>query len=214
MKKILGALGVVVLILAIILVVISVDFGTKVPEEESEVEIEKTLTIIAKIEEITPLENRIELLLKEENTDYEIRLNSYEDSFIVEATSGAKLEIADLKVGDLVHTYYGPNITRSMPPIGKALAIVGRIQEEETVAKYMQASSITQDENGNIKVLSENEDKIITIPKDAVIYTLKTGESLKTSDIRVGTKMLVWYDIMALSYPAQAGTAKVVILEK
>jgi len=135
----------------------------------------------------------------------EIVLNVGRDTHLVSGKSGWKLKMKHFAVGDKVDAYYRPEVTRSLPPQGNALAIVKKKDGEKTVnARYIKAGEVTFDESGAI-VLNSNGDLLIRIDK-------KAFRGVK--EICAGDDLLVWYEIVALSMPGKATAQKAKLLEK
>ena len=106
-----------------------------------------------------------------------------------------------LHVGDELTAYYSPVMTRSLPPQSKAYALVMGNGEHDAI--YMHVGEIEQTKNG-VRILSSNNDVYVTIPK--------TVED-DADKLKKGDKILVWYDFMALSMPAQATAIKAEFLD-
>lgn len=133
----------------------------------------------------------------------DIVLNISAATQIVNAEDGTQVAFTALKKGESVVAYYGPGVSKSMPPQGNAFALVVGTPSYGSAGIYMKAGNIERQDDDRIKVLSSNGDRVITITSD-VFPNLNS--------IREGSELLVWYDMMTMSLPGQAGATKAVLL--
>lgn len=131
----------------------------------------------------------------------EVVLSVDETAYLVDGQDGEAVDFAALQTGDKVTAYYGPRLTRSIPPQGSAIALVRG--ERDGAALYMQAEEVTALPGGGVRVLCSNRDRLVTILPEVFP---------QADQIRKGTEMLVWYDFMTLSLPGQATAKKARIL--
>ena len=115
-------------------------------------------------------------------------------------SNGKALNFDKLKKGDEVTAYYSPVMTRSLPPQSNGFAIVVGDGEHDGI--YTKVAEVSRTEDGT-KILSVNGDIIVTIP-DSV--------NAEAKDLKPGSRVLVWYDFVALSMPGQATATKAVVL--
>lgn len=120
---------------------------------------------------------------------------------VLNGKNGNNFDIDKLKVGDELTAYYSPIMTRSIPPRTNAFALVVGDGQHDGI--YTKIGLVEATENGK-RILNSNGDLYITIP-DSI--------SKNAQDLKPGKKMLVWYDMVALSMPGQTTATKVVILK-
>lgn len=120
---------------------------------------------------------------------------------ILNGKNGEDVDLNRLHVGDELTAYYSPISTRSFPPQSKAYALVMGNGEHDAI--YMHVDEIEKVKNG-VRILNSNKDVYVTIPN--------TVED-DADKLQKGDKILVWYDFMALSMPAQATATKAKILD-
>ncbi len=150
--------------------------------------------------EITAIgENRVTITGK--GSLEKIVLHIQSDTAIRDGADGKKIQFSELKKGDKVTAYYGPRLMKSLPPQGFALAL---ITGDGGSGKYLQVAAVEAGNDGSVRVLSSNKDQLITIRPD--IFDA-------IADIRAGAELLVWYDVMTMSMPGQAGATKVIALQ-
>lgn len=133
----------------------------------------------------------------------EIVLNIQDSTYILNAQDGIQLSFKDLKKGDTITAYYGPRVTKSIPPQGSAIALIVGTPKTGSAGMYMKVAKVEENKDGSIKVLCTNSDRLVTIRPD--IFT-------QTTDIKEGSELIVWYEMMTMSMPAQATATKVVLL--
>lgn len=123
------------------------------------------------------------------------------DTEILNGKNGEDVALSRLHVGDELTAYYSPVMTRSLPPQSKAYALVMGNGEHDAI--YMHVGEVEQTKNG-VRILNSNNDVYVTIPE-----TIEDD----ADKLQKGDKVLVWYDFMALSMPAQATATKAKILD-
>lgn len=144
----------------------------------------------AKIEKIE--NSNIKILTEVDNISLSLKLNK--NSIIIDNNTGKTSE--SLAVGDRIYVYYNDS---------NVVAIVTNIKEDATPAHLHTVENISYID-GNMRIGVGNGSLYITISKDA------TYNSGAASDIKVGTRLFAWYDVMLLSYPGFTGTDKVSVL--
>ncbi|TWH51956.1 stalk domain-containing protein [Sporomusa sp. KB1] len=133
----------------------------------------------------------------------DIVLNSNDTTNIVSAENGTPIEFQDLKPGDAVTAYYGPMVTKSMPPQGNAIALIVGTPAKGSAGMYMKVANVKENQDGSVQVLCTNGDRLVTISPDVFE---------QTTAIKEGSELVVWYDVMTMSMPGQAKATKVVLL--
>lgn len=125
------------------------------------------------------------------------------DTYMVDGKSGRLRLPMALKVGQRVTAYYSANMTRSLPPQSHAMAIVIGAPAEGSAAYFEVAQAALNADGSYVTLLNANNDLIATVDAAACSDFAK---------IKRGDKLLVWYDVMTMSLPAQTNASKVVLL--
>ena len=125
------------------------------------------------------------------------------DTYVVEGKSGRLRLPMALKVGQRVTAYYSANMTRSLPPQSHAMAIVIGAPAEGSAAYFEVSQAALSADGSYVTLLNANNDLIATVDAAACSDFAK---------IKRGDKLLVWYDVMTMSLPAQTNASKVVLL--
>lgn len=150
-------------------------------------------------------------ILVKTTDEQEIQLNLSADTLIVNNETGAAAALSDIKEGDKIYAYYSKAMTRSLPPQSACeLILVG--VGENTPASLHEVGTVSINEEGMTEVLTADGSMIIRMDDKTTYAPYKTKNIVTKADLTEGTRFLAWYDIVAMSYPGQAYTQKVVIL--
>lgn len=156
--------------------------------------------VLVTIGEITEVyEDKIEVV--GEGSFDKVILNIEDTTYLLNGEEGTYITKEDLKVGQKVTAYYSSKTTRSIPPQSNAFAIlVGEGLENGIFIKVD-----TVDKKDGVTVLNIDQDQYVSFPK---------GSSAYINDIKSGSDILTWYNVVAMSYPAQATSNEVILLTK
>lgn len=150
-------------------------------------------------------------ILVKTTDEQEIQLNLGADTLIVNNETGAAAALSDIKEGDKIYAYYSKAMTRSLPPQSACeLILVG--VGENTPASLHEVGTVSTNEEGMTEVLTVDGSMIIRMDDKTTYAPYKTKNIVTKADLTEGTRFLAWYDIVAMSYPGQAYTQKVVLL--
>lgn len=198
MKKILSAMLIVTMILSMSIVFAyeTANVSAKAVSERAENNIIYTTGVIKEL-------NKGQVRVAGEGAQREIILNIQDDTYILDAQHGTPILVKNLKKGNEIVAYYGPAVTKSIPPQGKAIALIVGTPKAGSAGMYMKVAKVQDESDGSIKVLDVNTDRLVTI---------KPGVFAHNTDITTGSDLVVWYDKMTMSLPAQAIATKVVLL--
>lgn len=133
-----------------------------------------------------------------------------EDTAIVDAVTGEAKTFADLKVGEPLYAYVSPAMTRSLPPQSVAELIICNIPADIGAPTYAQVEYVTAREDGGVSVLVSGA-MILHLNAETELLTYGGGAAPTLDDIKPGMMVLSWYQIVALSYPGQAGPSRVMV---
>lgn len=150
-------------------------------------------------------------ILVKTTDEQDIQLNLSADTLIVNNETGAAAALSDIKEGDKIYAYYSKAMTLSLPPQSACeLILVG--VGENTPASLHEVGTVSTNEEGMTEVLTADGSMIIRMDDKTTYAPYKTKNIVTKADLTEGTRFLAWYDIVAMSYPGQAYTQKVVIL--
>lgn len=166
-------------------------------------------TIIGETDGMIEVQNH----LNEEDT---VLLHVSDDVFVVDAVTGQPATLQDRET-DRVAVFYGPAATMSLPPQSKAVAIAVNLPEGNFSPHYAVVESVTVEpvaveSDDSIKILTGGGSLYVTINREAPIMPYLTRNIVTIDHIREGSKLMLWYDMVAQSYPAQAVSLQTVLL--
>lgn len=119
--------------------------------------------------------------------------------------------LSDIQVGDLVHAYISPNVTRSIPPISNAFVLFTEGTEETDVPTLATITEISADNAGNLLIMLDQD--LILIPGDnTLIRSSDQEKTLTASDLKVGDRILADYSFVTMSIPAQTNPEVILVL--
>ena len=136
------------------------------------------------------------------------------ETVIVDCTTAEPVDVTALLDGTRVVAYLSLQMMPSEPARAACSAL---ILNPPTVgagnAAYIYASEVKTGENGAVIILNQNSDLYLTVPQDIPISVLgDPSVSAAPTDIAEGTRLIAWFDVVGLSYPAQAWALRVMIV--
>lgn len=138
-------------------------------------------------------------------------VNVEEDTLILDAVTGEAKTFDDLRTGETVYAWVGPDMTKSLPPISTGRVILCGLPADYAAPTYAEVESVTETESGADVYL--NNDVVLHLNADTG-YLAAPGwekETVSAADIVPGTRVLAWYSVVTLSLPAQASPEKVMV---
>ena len=134
-----------------------------------------------------------------------VALHITDDTFVIQNGTGYYLNGFDIREGEQVKAWYGPVLTRSLPPQGKADAVIAGEQNGRPTFTYFNIGKVEPQEDGSVRVLNVNESQYVTIFPQ--VYP-------DVAELKAGDKMLLWYEFTTMSMPGQATATKAVLLKQ
>ena len=153
-------------------------------------------------------ETETSITVKDNLSDNTVVLNISENTYIVDATTGIATLLKD-RTSDNIAAFYGPATTMSIPAQSNAVALALNLPENSRSPKYVIAEAVVRTENA-VKVTANNGSIIITITDENPLAPYLTRNIVTLDHIQVGAELLVWYDIVAMSYPGQTTSNRTV----
>ena len=181
--------------------------GTEAAEVQMGVRIGAMVSVISVQKEADGYKS---MLVKTEK-DEEIQLNLDEKTLVVNNETGVPSAIDEIKAGDKVFVYYSPAMTRSLPPQSACELILVNVGNK-TPASLHEVGTVNREEYGKSAITTAAGDMIVRVDGKTTMTALKTKNVVTNEELTEGTRFLAWYDVVAMSYPGQAYTAKLVVL--
>lgn len=137
--------------------------------------------------------------------------NIFEDTLVIDNEKAIAGDLSSLKPGETIWVYASTMKTRSLPPQSRAFAVLTNMSSKAP-AKYLTVMSLDKDADGTVSILDTNNEYIARITKDTIILPYKTKQIVRAEDIKIGSRILVWSEIMTMSIPAQMTADQVMLL--
>lgn len=150
-------------------------------------------------------ENLTAILVESNGQEYEFYLS---DTTWLADGAGRPIA-ADALAAQMVVVAHSEAATFSLPPKSNAMAVM---VYDSVLPNYAVIEAITFHDDGTAVVTTDNGNRLVTIQADAQVTPFRTRNVITLQDLRVGDTVILYYDVLAPSIPAQASTAKVVQL--
>lgn len=150
-------------------------------------------------------------IIAKTDSDARIQFNISEATCIIDSATGTAIDLSSIKAGDVLSAEYSSVMTRSIPAQTSATVIAANV-EKGGLVNFIEASSVSKNEDGDTVVTDKASGLILTIAKNASVTPYKTRNIVRLDDIAEGTRFIAWYDMETMSIPAQSATNKIVIL--
>lgn len=124
------------------------------------------------------------------------------NAVIMDAQTGQSESFDEIKEGDWVVVY--ENITSKDVTTQWLLT---HLKANENTPKWITVDEMTALENDKLNVLDKSQNLLVTLQMNKPLY----GSGASFDDIKIGSKLLVWYDAIAMSVPAFTYAQKVAL---
>jgi len=129
-------------------------------------------------------------------------LNLSEATIIIDAETGSPAVIAD-RTSDRVKVYHAVFTTRSMPPQSPAFVVAINLPEYASSPHYQVIEAIEQVDEDTLRLTVDNGGLFITLGRETPLGPHLTRQHVALEHLQVGDVLLFWYEVVAMSYPAQ-----------
>jgi len=146
------------------------------------------------------------ILVKCDNQEYEFYLT--DGTWLVDGSGYPT--VAEALVGKTVVVVHDDAMTLSLPPRSAAVAVM---VYDSILPNYAVIEALTVQNDDTIVVTTDRGDRLVTIMADAQVLPFRTRNIVTAQDLRVGDTVVLYYDVLMPSIPAQATTAKIVQLQ-
>ena len=144
--------------------------------------------------------------------EMDLVLNISEETLVIDSKTGLPTSLNTLKVDDTIFVYYSAAMMKSLPPQSHAIAIVTQVEKNKSHAELFTVKEIISEKDGEIRALNKEGDLIVAFLKEISLTPFKTKQIVTLDDIKIGTQLFIWYEIVALSYPGQTAATKAVLV--
>lgn len=137
-------------------------------------------------------------------------LHLSESTIVIDATTGLPASISD-RTNDSVKIYHSPVMTMSIPPQSSALVVAVNLPEYYFSPHYHIVDSVEFLDDDTLVVISKTG-LHMTLTRETSIMPHRTRQMISLDHISAGNELLVWYQMVAMSYPPQASPTHVLWL--
>lgn len=141
------------------------------------------------------------VLSSERYGDYVMNLSA--DTVWVDAGTRAASDPSDLEAGEAVYVFHSPISTRSLPPQSAAYAVVRDIPQDMGCPMYHEVEALKEGD-GRLTIVTDNGGLLLHVGKDAQCVDYATGKAVDFDQLKEGSRIMAWYDVVMESYPGQA----------
>ena len=156
------------------------------------------------VQEVNEQENYIMVQTAEDT----IRFNVDGSTWLMDGQNGIPVALSDLE-GKEVAVSHSMAMTMSLPAQSYAYAVIVKGAE---MPNFAVIEAVTETEDG-IRLTTENGGMWVTVAKDAQVSPFRTRNIVTVQDLQPGAQVVLYYDVVAMSYPGQAYTERVVLLQ-
>lgn len=122
----------------------------------------------------------------------EVVIHVSEETYCVDAATGASLDMEKVKDGDTLYVWAGPAMTMSLPPQTTAVVIVGNVPADGKVPQYAEITAPavrSEDEKERVLTIAGGE---LTVLEDADVSPFRTKNIAALDDLIPGAQILAW----------------------
>lgn len=112
--------------------------------------------------------------------------------------------------GKAVVVAHSTAATFSLPSKSNAFAVM---EIGDVVPNYAVIEAVQQNDDGSVKLTTDNGGMWVTVTADAEVTPYLTKNRVTLADLQPGAQVVLYYDMVLESYPGQAGTDKVILLQ-
>lgn len=134
------------------------------------------------------------------------------DTYWIDSGERTVSDPATLEVGERLYVFHSSISTRSMPPQSAAYAVVRNIPQDVGCAKYHEVEAVEETDEG-VRITTDDGGLILLLDKDTTLLAYSGDAPADPADIPVGSHIMAWYQVVALSLPGQAHPSHVMTLE-
>jgi len=124
---------------------------------------------------------------------------------VVDSVTGYPADLSDHD-GEEVLVFYGPVYTTHDIPQSNALAIIVNLDDAEynIVPSHHTIEAVRWNETEDAIIMTvDNGDLYVTLNHGTALHPWLTRQVVTLDDFQIGDEVLLWYGMVALSYPAQ-----------
>lgn len=138
----------------------------------------------------------------------EIQFNIDENTWLMDGQNGIPMALAELE-GKEVVVSHSMAMTMSLPAQSYAYAV---ITKGDVMPNFAVIEAVAETEDG-VRLTTENGSMWVTVAENAQVSPFRTRNIVSVQDLQPGAQVVLYYDVVAMSYPGQAATDRVILLQ-
>lgn len=119
---------------------------------------------------------------------------------------------SNLKVGESIYLFHSPITTRSLPPQTSAFVVIRNIPQDTMCPQYVIVDTVEKQKDGRLQITTKDGEMILLLDEETPLTPYRTKNIVGLDDIKQGDRLLVWYSIVGISYPAKVYPEHVMLL--
>lgn len=119
---------------------------------------------------------------------------------------------AGLQAGEGIYVFHSSVSTRSLPPQSQAYAVVRNVPQDALCPQYHKVEQV-QEADGSIRITTNNGGLIISADEKTAVSAYSGAPAGGLSGLNAGDHIMAWYGAVALSYPGQAYSSCIMLLD-
>lgn len=143
--------------------------------------------------------------------EYVMRLS--EETVWIDSGNRTASDPADLAEGEGLYVFHSPISTRSMPPQSAAFAVVRNVPQDISSANYHKVEAVEETEDGTFRITTDNGGLFLLADEKTGLSAYQGEAPESFGEIKVGSHIMAWYGVVALSYPGQAHVSHIMTLD-
>lgn len=150
------------------------------------------------------------LTVKTENGD--VMILETANALYVDDATGLPVSRDTLKKDAAIYVYYGDAFTENNSTQATAQLVLVNLTKDKAPAHMLTVEKVERNADDSVRILGDSGKIWVTVEQTTPIAPLTSKNVVKNSDLYVGTTVLVWYDAVKESLPAQTTATKVIVL--
>lgn len=130
----------------------------------------------------------------------------------INCTGGVPMTLAAIPVGATFYAWTRLPVTKSIPAQSYLHTMIVTVDASTANGFFFEVGDVSTDANG-VHLTNTKGDLIATIPQGLTVEAFAQNgmQSVNASSIGKGAQMMVWYDVVTASLPAQATLTKALV---
>ena len=134
------------------------------------------------------------------------------DTVWIDSGNETASDPSTLKVGEGIYVFHSPASASAQPSQFSALAIVRNIPQDISCAHYHVVEGLERQADGSLQILTDQGGLYLSADQETGLSRYNGKEQLALGDLKVGDRIMVWYQAILESYPARTHAQHLMLL--